>query len=170
MAAWALTEDGLRFALAGSYALWVHGAPEPQHDVDFVVAEDDVRSAENALDRHGFQIEHRPEGWLFKAHRGDGTVDVLFRLNGIPVDADLLAGATAYEVLAVTMAVLPPTAVITQKLLALNEHHCDFGTMLPAVRAVREQLDWPSIRTRTGHNDFAVAFLALADRLGLTRC
>lgn len=72
------------------------------------------------------------------------------------------------EVLAVTMAVLPPTAVIIQKLLALNEHHCDFGAMLPAVRAVREQLDWPCIRSRTGHNDFAVAFLTLADRLGLT--
>ena len=28
--------------LAGGYAAWVRGAPEPLHDVDFLVAEDDV--------------------------------------------------------------------------------------------------------------------------------
>lgn len=106
---------------------------------------------------------------MFKAHRTDYVVDVLFRLNGIPVDPGLLAGAAVGEALAVTMAVLPPTAAVTQKLLALNEHHGDFGTLLPAVRAVREQLEWAGIRTRTEHNDVAVAFLTLADRLGLGR-
>src|SRR4051794_24966398 len=40
-AASALKADGPPFALAGSYALWVHGGPEPSHDVDFVVAEED---------------------------------------------------------------------------------------------------------------------------------
>ena len=35
----ALKADDVPFALAGSYALWVHGAPEPDHDVDLVVAE-----------------------------------------------------------------------------------------------------------------------------------
>lgn len=38
----------------------------------------------------------------------------------------------------------------------------------PSVRAVRERLDWPLLRTETHDNDFAVAFLVLADRLGLT--
>ena len=35
----ALKADGVPFALAGSYALWVHGAPESTHDVDLVVPE-----------------------------------------------------------------------------------------------------------------------------------
>ena len=35
----ALKADGVPFALGGGYALWVHGAPEPDHDVDLVVAE-----------------------------------------------------------------------------------------------------------------------------------
>src|SRR5690349_5269737 len=34
----ALKADGVPFALAGSYALWVHGAPESVHDVELVVA------------------------------------------------------------------------------------------------------------------------------------
>ena len=34
----ALKADGVPFALAGGYALWVHGAPERTHDVDPVAA------------------------------------------------------------------------------------------------------------------------------------
>ena len=36
-----LKEGGVPFALAGGYALWARGAPEPHHDVDFAVAEQD---------------------------------------------------------------------------------------------------------------------------------
>ena len=59
--------------------------------------------------------------------------------------------------------------VLVQQLRSLGEHHCDFAKLLPAVRAVRERLDWDAIRTQTADNDYAVAFLVLADRLGLTQ-
>ena len=55
-----------------------------------------------------------------------------------------------------------------QKLRSLGEHHCDFAKLLPAVRAVRERLDWDHIKAQTADNDYAVAFLVLAARLGLT--
>jgi hypothetical protein len=58
--------------------------------------------------------------------------------------------------------------VVIQKLRSLNEHHCDFARLLPAVRAVRERLNWQRIKSQTADNDYAVAFLVLADRLGLT--
>ena len=69
--------------------------------------------------------------------------------------------------MAIAMPVLPPTIVVIQKLRALNEHHCDFAKLLPAVRAIRERLDWDRIRAQTADNDYAVAFLVLAERLGL---
>ena len=59
------------------------------------------------------------------------------------------------------------------KLQALSEHYCDFGALLPVVRAVREQLDWPELRAETADLPFAEAFLLLCDRLEiapLTRC
>jgi hypothetical protein len=164
----ALRSNGPRFALAGSYALWVHGAPEPVHDVDVVVAEEDTELAAATLAAAGFDVERTPEDWLFKARLGGAVVDVLHRLNGVPVDGVLLDAAEQFDVLAIRTAVLAPTAVMIQKLRALDEHHCDFAKLLPSVRAVRERLDWPLIRTETDDNDFAVAFLVLADRLGLT--
>lgn len=167
-AASALKENGPRFALAGTYALWAFGAPEPHHDVDLVVAESDVAGAEATLTDAGFAVEHPPEDWLFKARTGDTVVDILHRINGERVEAATLDCAEQRDVLGIAMPVLPPTMVVVQKLRSLNEHHCDFAKLLPVVRAVRERLDWEDIRTRTADNDFAVAFLALADRLGLT--
>ncbi|OBH34009.1 hypothetical protein A5684_01150 [Mycobacterium intracellulare] len=168
-AASALKEHGPRFALAGSYALWAYGAPEPSHDVDLVVAEADVETAVATLTNAGFAIERPPEDWLFKARTGDTLVDVLHRINGVPVDAETLDQAEQQEVLAISMPVLPPTMVLVQQLRSLGEHHCDFARLLPAVRAVRERLDWQRIAAQTAENDYAAAFLVLADRLGLTR-
>ncbi|MDX1884668.1 nucleotidyltransferase [Mycolicibacterium sp. 120270] len=168
-AASALKAHGPDFALAGSYALWVYGGPEPVHDVDFVVAEEDTEVAAVTLEKAGFRIDRTPEDWLFKACvQEQFVIDVLHRLNGTPVTADLIASADELDVLAIRMRVLPPTHVLTEKLNSLNEHHCDFAALLPAVRAVREQVDWVELRADTSENDFAVAFLVLTDRLGIT--
>ena len=168
-AASALKADGPEFALAGSYALWAYGGPEPLHDVDFVVAEEDTEAAAMTLENAGFRIERTPEDWLFKACVGsDFVIDVLHQLNGVPVDSSDIAASDELDVLAIRMKVLPPTHVVTEKLLSLNEHHCDFTNLLPAVRAVREQVDWDRVRADTADNDFAAAFLVLADRLNIT--
>lgn len=168
-AASALRAQGPDFALAGSYALWVFGGPEPVHDVDFVVAEPDTEKAAATLEEAGFRVERTPEDWLFKACvEEDFVIDVLHRLNGVPVDKETILAAEEYDVLAIRMRVLPPTEVLTEKLNSLNEHHCDFGALLPGVRAVRERLDWDHIRTATADNPFAAAFLVLADRLELS--
>lgn len=168
-AASALRAQGPDFALAGSYALWVFGGPEPVHDVDFVVAEPDTEKAAATLEEAGFRIERTPEDWLFKACvEQDFVIDVLHRLNGVPVEKETIVAAELHEVLAIRMRVMAPTEVMREKLNSLNEHHCDFAALLPAVRAVREQLDWKQIRADTADNPFAAAFLMLADRLELT--
>jgi Nucleotidyl transferase of unknown function (DUF2204) len=167
-AASALNANGPEFALAGSYALWVYGAPEPVHDVDLVVVETDAEAAASTLADAGFAVERTPEDWLFKAKTNGVVVDVLHRVNRVTVDGALLDGAPVHDVLAIPMRVLPPTVVLGQKLKSLHEHHCDFAALLPATRAVREQVDWPRVRVAVEGNDFAAAFLFLADRLGIT--
>ena len=169
-AASALKAHGPEFALAGSYALWAYGGPEPVHDVDFVVAEQDTEAAALTLEKAGFRIERTPEDWLFKACVDQQfVIDVLHQLNGTAVRSDDIARAEELDVLAIRMPVLSPTHVLTEKLNSLNEHHCDFAALLPAARAVREQVDWDALRAGTAENDFAVAFLVLTDRLGITR-
>ena len=167
-AASAMKAEGPDFALAGSYALWVHGAPEPVHDVDFVVAEVDADAAAETLADAGFVIERTPEDWLFKASTDDGAVvDVLHCVNGVSVSADLIRAADRRDVLAIAMPVLSATVVMCQKLKSLHEHYCNFAALLPATRAVREQVDWAAVRDATADNEFAAAFLFLVERLGI---
>jgi hypothetical protein len=66
------------------------------------------------------------------------------------------------------MPVLAATDVLASKMNALTEHECDYSKLLPVSRALREQVDWDRLRQDTSGNDFAVAFLFLLDRLGIT--
>jgi hypothetical protein len=161
----ALKADGVPFALGGGYALWVRGGPEPVHDVDLVVSEQDVSAAVNSLSEAGFTVERPPEDWLFKAWWEDSLVDVLHKLRGLTVTRDLVASADEIEVLGVRIPVLPPTPIVIAKLHSLSEHYGDFGAMLPTFRAVREQLDWPQIRAEVAGHPYAEAFLFLLERL-----
>jgi hypothetical protein len=127
-----------------------------------------VEAAAATLSRAGFVVERPVEDWLFKAYLDGALVDILHRVNGETVDAALIDRAEVHDVLAIAMPVLSPTCVLTQKLLSLNEHHCDLEPLLPRLRAVREQVDWPRLRQDVAVNDFAAAVLFLADRLGIT--
>jgi Uncharacterised nucleotidyltransferase len=66
-AAAALREAGVPFALGGGYAAYARGAAPPQHDVDFMVLEEDAERALHALGTVGMQVERPPEDWLVKA-------------------------------------------------------------------------------------------------------
>ena len=165
----ALKQAGIAFALGGGYAAWSRGGPEPDHDVDFVVAEADATQAERALVDAGLRVEQPPEDWLFKVFDGDAMVDVLFRINGDPVEPPLLDRASDVEVLSVQMPVLAATDVLTSKLRALNEKECDYSNALAVARALREQIDWDQLRSDVKDNDFAVAFFFLVERLGIAR-
>ena len=52
-------------------------------------------------------------------------------------------------VLSVHMPVLRATDIVVTKLMALDEHYCDFSRMLPVARALREQVDWPEVGRRS---------------------
>jgi hypothetical protein len=167
-AASALKRDQVPFALAGSYALWVHGAPEGDHDVDVAVAETDVEDATRSLTGAGFEIERPPEDWLVKAYDGGVLVDVLHRLVGEPIERGWLEQVAEHDVLGLRIPVLEPTDVVITKLRSMSEHYCDFGAMLPPVRAVREQLDWGRVRAETEDHPYAAAFVYLLDRLSIS--
>ena len=164
----ALKKSGLRFALAGGYAAWAHGAPEPVHDVDFVVTRDDAEQAFAVLENAGLRVEQPPEDWLFKVYTDGTMVDVAYRQNSSPVDITMLDRAEDMEVLSIEMPVLSATDVLTSKLNALDEHYCDYSKLLPVARALREQVDWDRVRADTAENDFGVTGLFLLDRLGIS--
>lgn len=161
----ALKEGELAFALAGSYGLWARGGPEPDHDVDFMVAEEDALRARDLLADRDLVVVQPPEDWLFKVFVDDAMVDVIFRVNGDPIGRSRFADADVMEVESVQMPVLPATVLMADKLGAMEEHACNLTPVIPAARAVREQVDWAEVQRRTDGNPFAEACLVLLRRL-----
>jgi hypothetical protein len=160
-----LKQSGIAFALGGGYASWARGGPEPEHDVDFLVPEADAERAAKALSEGGLRVEHPPEDWLFKVFDDRAMVDVIFRMNGVPVDAAVLERADEYEVLSVQMPVLGATDLMASKINALDEHYCDYSRLLPVALSLREQVDWNEVRAAVAGNDFGLAFLFLLERM-----
>ena len=122
LAAVALTDAEIPFALVGGYAAWARGAPEPSHDADFAIVERDVDRAKEALAAKGLDVIDPAENWLFKAYHHGQLVDVLFRMVGEPITDELLARSDVLEVLAVRMPVLGATDIVSAKLRVLGEH------------------------------------------------
>ena len=163
----ALKQTGVAFALAGGYAAWARGGPEPDHDVDFLVAPEDADTVVGLLAEQGLQIVQPPEDWLFKVLTDDSTVDVLFRLSGSVVERDMLARADELEVLSVLMPVMSATDVVVARINAMDEHSCDLAPHLAVARSLREQVDWERVRVETADSPFAAALLLLLERLGV---
>lgn len=163
-----LKDADIPFALGGGYAAWARGGPEPEHDVDFLIAEDDLERALDRLTQAGLRAEHPPEDWLVKVFDGDDLVDLIHHPTGRPVTRAMIERAEEIRVDSVVMPVVSATEIVVTKLLALTEHYCDFAKLLPVVRALREQVDWEFVRSDTADSPFAEAFLLLSHRLGIT--
>ncbi len=163
----ALRDAGVPFAVAGGMACWARGAPVRDTDVDLVLTREDLARAVAVLEEAGLKAENPPEEWLAKAQDGDVTVDLIVQPSGIEVTRDLLARADDVQVQAVTMPVLPLEDVLVTQLLSMTERHMTYEGLIETARAVREQVDWESLRRRTAHDPFARAFFTLAEGLGI---
>ncbi len=153
------------FALGGSFAVYAHGGHSSDHDVDFLIKEEDVDRALDALSAAGFTAEHPPEDWLVKVYDDGRLVDLIFRPVENPVTDATFEDTVMRSVDAIQMPVLSATHLMVHKLLSFTQHFCDFARGLPVARSLREQIDWERVRRDTARSPYAEAFLILLDRL-----
>src|SRR5690606_39621589 len=97
-----LRHAGVPFALAGGMAVYARGGSYTDHDVDFLIREQDVQRALEAFADVGFRVERPPLDWLVKAYHGDVLIDLIFRSVDRPLADQALAGADRFSVSAAT--------------------------------------------------------------------
>ena len=163
----ALRGAGVPFLLGGSLASWARGGPETRHDLDLMIKREDLDRALEALAAAGLRIDDPPEEWLAKAWDGDVLVDLIFWPKGLEIDDDVIARGEELAVLSMTMRVMALEDVMITKLMAVSEHHLRFEGLLAIARALREQVDWPHVRTATASSPFARAFFVIVEGLGI---
>jgi hypothetical protein len=163
----ALREAGVAFLLGGSLAAWARGGPQTRHDLDIVVKPEDAERALEALEAAGMRTERPPEEWLYKAWDGDVLIDVIFEPRGLEVTDELLERGEVLHVLGISIPVMSIDDVMATKLRALDEHGLDYTGLLEIARALREQIDWPALRRRTGGHPYAAPFFTLVEELDI---
>jgi Uncharacterised nucleotidyltransferase len=151
--------------LGGSLAIWARGGPETRHDLDFMVKPEDADRALQALVDVGMRPEKPPEGWLYKAWDGDVLVDLVFQPRGLLMNDDVFSRGDTREVMAISVNLMALEDVFATKLLAFDEHNCDYSGVLLMARSLREQVDWDALHERTADWPFARAFFTLAEGL-----
>jgi len=155
------------FLLGGSLASWARGGPETRHDLDLMIRPEDRERALQALVEAGMRAEEPPEAWLVKAWDGDVLVDLIFGPSGLEMTDEVIARGEELSVLGMEMRVMALEDVMTTKLMALTEHSLRYEGLLRIARALREQIDWATVRARTEASPFARAFFVLAEGLGI---
>jgi len=170
VAAAVLRDGGIPFALAGGLAVYARGGPPTEHDVDFMIRQEDAERAVQCLEEAGFRVERPPEGWLYKVFdANDSMIDLIFAPNSRPERVQgILDRATELEIYAITMPVMTATDVLESKLRTLKEHEANYDDVLEIARTCREQIEWEALRAHVGDSPYAKAFFTLADELGLT--
>jgi hypothetical protein len=163
----ALRDADIPFLLAGSLAVWARGGPETRHDLDFVIKPDDADRALAVLADAGMRPETPPEEWLRKAWDGDVLIDIIYAPRGLDVTDEVIERGDMLHVVGITIPVMAIEDVLATKLMALHEHELDYTGLLRIVRAVREQVDWQSLRRRTHGSPYAAAFFVLCEELGI---
>jgi len=163
----ALREAHIPFLLGGSLAVWTRGGPETHHDLDFIIKPEDADRALSVLEDAGMRPEKPPEEWLHKAWDGDTLVDLIFAPRGLEVTDELIERGDLLHVIGITIPVMAIEDVLATKLMALHEHQLDYSSVLRIARAVREQIDWPSLRARTRGSPYALAFFVMCEELGV---
>ena len=163
----ALREAGVRFLLAGSLASWARGGPQTRHDLDFLIAPEDVDTAVEALAAIGMRIEQPPEDWLVKAWDGEVLVDLIHGPSGLVVDDDTFERGEVLPVLALDVPVMSLEDLMVTKLMSITEHEIRYESLLAIARALREQIPWERVRERTATSPFSRAFFVLCEDLGV---
>jgi hypothetical protein len=155
------------FVLAGSFAAYARGGISCDHDVDFLIKQEDAARALDVLAEAGFRTEVPPEGWLVKVYEDDNLVDLIFSPVQRPVTDETLADCDVLPVGACHMPVLSATELMIHKVLSFGPHYCDFTRALPLARSLREQIDWGRVQREVARSPYAQAFLTLLDLLGV---
>jgi hypothetical protein len=167
-AAGILQQSEIPFVLGGGLSAWARGGPRSEHDVDFLLKPEDADAALELFETAGWRTERPPEGWLYKTwHENDALVDLIFNPASGPITDEIIGRAPVAEVMALRINVSTLEDVMTAKLMAMTEQEPDYSALLEWARALREQIDWEVVRSRTEASAFAKAFFTLVESLGV---
>ena len=141
----------LDYVLIGGIASSILGRPRFTYDIDFLVRQPDAQLVLAALGQAGFETEETNPAWIYKAHKREVTVDVIFWLMGdIYLDDEMLRRARRLDFDGTSVNVISPEDLVVIKAIVHDEQSSRHWHDALAILADRE-LDWQYLALRARH-------------------
>ena len=140
-----LTESGLPFLLAGTYAVCAYtGISRPTKDLDVFCAAGDFPRILAHFKNLGYAVEIEDERWIAKVRKGGAFFDIIFAsANGtMPVGETWFRYARDTEILGNQVRVVSPTELIWSKAFIQLRHRYDGADIVHVILAQHDQIDW----------------------------
>jgi len=149
----ALNGAGVRYVVAGAYAIYEHtGIYRQTKDLDLFVEPSVVEPAARALHAAGFVMRLEDLHWLAKATIGDRFVDLIYGMgNGIAfIDERWFAHSRPSVLAAHPVHVAPAEELIWHRLFIHERHRHDLADIQHLILCVGDSLDWERLLSRVG--------------------
>lgn len=139
---------GVDYVVMGGIAVAVLARPRWTHDIDLFLRPRDARSALRILGEAGYETEETDPMWLFKAHRSDVAVDLIFRSAGnLYYDDTVAAHAVRDEFNGVSLPLISREDLLVVKASA-NSEGCGYHWFDALALLTRRDLDWDYLLQR----------------------
>lgn len=153
----AIRKTGRPFMLAGAFSLATYtGRWRNTKDIDFYVLPDDREPLIQALSAADFTdyydklpyVRH----WIYRAHRGDCIVDLIWAMANqrSQVDEQWFERATHVSVRGEQLLVVPAEELLWCKLYVLQKDRCDWPDIFNLIHAISGHMDWDHLTDRLG--------------------
>jgi hypothetical protein len=151
----ALNSAGLRYVVAGAYAIYEHtGIYRKTKDLDLFFEPSSVIPAARALRNAGFVTRLADDHWLAKATHGEYFVDLIFGMgNGIAfIDDGWIANSHPGIIAATPVRIAPAEELIWHRLFISERHRHDMSDIVHLILCLGEALNWERLVNRVGVN------------------
>ena len=150
----AINAAGIRYIVAGAYAIYEHtGIYRQTKDLDLFFEPASVVAAARALRDAGFVTRLEDEHWLAKATHGEHFIDLIYGMgNGIAfIDEAWIANSHEGILAATPVRIAPPEELIWHRLFISERHRHDMSDIVHLILCV-ETIDWERLVNRVGAN------------------
>ena len=151
----ALNTAGLRYVVAGAYAIYEHtGIYRKTKDLDLFFEPSAVVPAARALRAAGFITRLEDEHWLAKATLGEYFVDLIFGMgNGVAfIDEGWFDNSRTSILAAHPVRIAPAEELIWHRLFISERHRHDMSDIVHLILCLGDTLDWERLVHRVGEH------------------
>ena len=154
-------EEGVPYVIGGSIASNEWGRPSAVGDVDLIVQPTEAKRLLKAFDSAGYDTEESDPKWLYKAKKGDVSVDLIFEMEGhLYLEDVMVARAALSEIHGTRLRLMAAEDFIVSQAMSAGEDTPDYWYNALGVLA-KTQLDWDYLVERASRGPRRVLSLMI---------